>query len=406
MIKDLTPVSRFLEEYAVLPQRLDVMKIKTVDAAGYYLAEDVYVPSDLPGFFKSRVDGYAVNSRDIENASRSNPVELELVGEVRMGEVVTEVMKPGQCVYVPTGGMMPPGSDAAVKIEDTEKTTRGTIRFFESIKRFENTVRKDEDYRAGDLLLKAGTLLSSHKIMGLFYAGIEEVTVYRKARVAVMSTGDEIIEPFQKPGPAQARDSSSYSIVLMLREKGFNAERLGIVKDDPETFKKTILDAWEKFDVLLVCGGSSAGKKDFTKGVFEELGKPGVLVHGVRMKPGKPLIFAMANGKVLIGLPGHPVSSYVTARILALPVLVHISGGVYRHNPDAKVIAAEDIPSEKEREEYVRVRLIRKNDRIFAQPILGTSSIISTVVNSHGLVRVPAGVDRIPEGSELDFFRW
>jgi len=404
--RELLPVSKFLKDYAILPPKLETVTLKTLDAAGYYLAEDVIAPENLPGFFKSRVDGYAVDAAAVENASPSHPLELQLVGEVIMGERTALRINRSECAYVPTGGMMPRGTNAVVMIEDTEKVSAGTIRIFKTVKPYENTTREDEDYRAGEPLLKAGTKLASHKLMGLLYAGIEEVTVHRKARVAVLSTGDEIVEPFEKLKPAQVRDSSSYSIVLMLREKGFVAERLGIVKDDPETLRKTIHDSWDRFDVFLVCGGNSVGRKDFTKTVFNTLGDPGILVHGVRIKPGKPFIFALAGGKILIGLPGHPVSSYVTARLLALPVLVHISGGIWDPSPDAKVTAEQPIPSEKEREEYVRVRLEWKDGKVFALPILGTSSVISTVLKSHGLVRIPAGVELANEGTELDFFRW
>ncbi|GAB7388306.1 molybdopterin-binding protein [Bacillaceae bacterium] len=359
-------------------------------ALGYVLAEDVVSPESVPGFARSTVDGYAVLAKDTYGSSESLPSFLQVSGEIRIGEEITTPLRTGQAMYIPTGGMLPPGSDSVVMLEHCEDLN-GLLNVYRQVAPGENVIQEGEDVKKGEILLTKGTRLRPQELGILAAAGIPRVNVYRKIKVGYFSTGDEVV-PFdtEKLSVGQVRDINQITITSLVRAWGADVLSGGIIRDRYEELQKKAKELYEQADFLVLSGGSSVGSKDYTTDVIASLGPPGILVHGVSVKPGKPTIFAMANGKPVLGLPGHPASAMVIFKLFGQPIVERLRGsanGQRFERINARI--AQNIPSSPGRSDYIRVRLEKREGEWWAYPILGKSGLISTMAFSDGMAEIP-----------------
>jgi molybdopterin molybdotransferase len=369
------------------------------EALHYALAEDVVAREDVPAFSRSTVDGYAVQAKDTYGSSESMPSFLDVVGEIHMGKEAITPLQRGQAMYIPTGGMLPPGSDSVIMIEYCEDI-EGLLNTYKQVAPGENVIDAGEDVRQGELLLQKGTVMRPQELGVLASLGITHVEVYRKVKVGYLSSGDEIV-PYQteKLAAGQVRDINQLTISALIQEQGGEVIYGGIVQDQFEEFYQKAKELYQEVDFLVVSGGSSVGAKDYTTEVIQSLGDPGIFVHGVSVKPGKPTIFGMANDKPILGLPGHPASAVVIFRLFGIQVIKQLRGERSHKQPErVKARISKNIPSTPGRADYIRVRLTEKDGEWWAEPILGKSGLISTLVYSDGLIEIVSEKEGVREG--------
>jgi len=372
------------------------------DAVGRIATADLTANEDIPGFNRSSVDGYAVISSDTFGASESLPAQLNLIGEVKMGEKPLFSLKTGQAAYVPTGGELPENADAVVMLEYTENFNDGFIYMNKSSAPGNHVVFKGDDVRTGDVVIKAGTCLRPQDVGAIAAMGYVSVPVKRKIRVGIISTGDEIIDVNEKPVGAQVRDTNAYALHAGLINFGAQPKLYGIVNDNFDNIKQAVEKALIHSDVVLISGGSSVGARDETYKVIDSLGSPGILVHGIAVKPGKPTILGSVSGKAVIGLPGHPASAYIIFNFFVGHLLNIINGRKEEFKPGLRAEMAINYPSNNGREEYLPVKLESVNGKLYAHPVFGKSGLISMLASANGYVHISRGSEGINKGSEVD----
>lgn len=368
-------------------------------ALGMVLAEDIRSTEEVPHFARSTVDGYAVRARDTYGASDSLPAFLDIQGKVEMGKSASLPLKEGQAQGIPTGGMIPEGADSVVMIEHVEEVGE-LLNVFRQVAPGENIIRAGDDVMAGELVMSAGQRLRPQDLGVLAAIGKTRVTVYPRPVVAILSTGDEIV-PADKAqlAPGEVRDINSVTIGAAARACGAEVIDGGIVKDDYAAFLARARELFERADLVILSGGSSVGTRDYTEQVMQALGEPGVLVHGVSIKPGKPTILAKAGEKPIMGLPGHPASALIIFHLFTAPLIARLEGLVPTEL-DRRIVAriARNIPSAVGRSDYVRVKLEKRGEEWWAYPVFGKSGLISTLVKSDGMVEIAAQKEGILEG--------
>jgi molybdopterin molybdotransferase len=389
-----------LSHLSMTPQAEEV---ETVHALGRVTAEPVVAAHPLPSFTRSTVDGYAVRASDTFGASDSLPAYLSVTGEVPMGAAAGMALAAGQCAVIHTGGMLPDGADAVVMIEHTQTARPGEVEVLRAVAPGENLLKIGEDVTQGEEVIPVGTRLRPAEIGGLMALGVTRVSVARRPQVAILSSGDEVIPPEAEPGPGQVRDVNSYSLGALVEQGGGLPVRYGILPDRADLLREAAVRALEACQVVIITAGSSASARDLTAEVIHSLGKPGVLVHGVNVRPGKPTILAVCNGKAVIGLPGNPVSALVIAGLFVLPVL-HAALGLRARRPAARVSARlkTNLPSQAGREDWVAVRLQETPEGNFADPVFGKSNLIFTLARADGLVRIPPDATGLEAGQLVD----
>ena len=396
-VKTVEETFALIEEYIPVTPQKEVRVLE--EALHYILAEPVVAKENVPSFDRSTVDGYAVKAKDTYGSSESMPGFLTVTGEVKMGEVPHSVVGSGNAVYVPTGGMMPSGSDSVIMIEHCEDLD-GLLNTYKQIAPGENVIRAGEDIKEGETLLTAGTKLRPQELGALASLGITHVTVFRQLKVGYLSSGDEIV-PYQTETlqEGQIRDINHLTISGLAREWNVDVVYGGIVRDDFEVFRQKAKELYDQVDCLILSGGSSVGAKDYTTEVIQSLGDPGVFVHGISIKPGKPTILAMADGKPVIGLPGHPASAMIIFRLFGERILRKLMGEKVERKPE-RIFAriTKNIPSSPGRSDYIRVRLVEKEGEWWAEPIIGKSGLITTLVKSDGIVEISSEKEGISQG--------
>lgn len=378
--------------------------ISTRLAAGRVLVEAILSPEPSPAFNRSTVDGYAVHANDSFGASDGIPAFFKIVGEVVMGKKTVLKVEGGEAAVVHTGGMLPEGCDAVIMVEQTQKAREDQIEVSKAVSPGENVILAGEDLETGEEILEAGTLIRAVEIGGLLAVGLTEINVFRKPFIGVLSSGDELVEPGTSPQPGQIRDINSSMLAVLIEENGGIAKTYELMPDDPRKMREITTRAFSECDALVITAGSSASTRDFTAQIVQELGQPGVIVHGVNIKPGKPTILAVCAGKPVIGLPGNPVSAFVIANIFLLPMLRRISG-LIKHS-DARVGIAKlkiNLPSVAGREDYWPVRLEKTESGWTADPIFYKSNLIFTLVKADALAVVPADANGMAAGSMIEF---
>lgn len=374
-----------------------VETIGLLHSLGRVLAEDIVSPVDVPGFSRSTVDGYAVRASDTFGATQALPALLALAGEVRMGEQPGFTLRPQQCARIATGAMLPGGADAAVMVETTEEMDETTVVMARSVAPGENVVGASEDVARGDTLLRRGLRLRGHDLAALAAVGISEVRVAVRPRVAIVSTGDELVGVSDLTAPGKVRDMNSYSLYATTLAAGATPVIGGIVKDDPDELARTVSELLHGADMLVVSGGSSVGSRDFVRDAIDSLGRPGVLVHGVAVKPGKPTILAVADGKPVFGLPGHPVSCLTIFRLFVERTIARWMGTALQAR-EVEARLGANVASAAGREDYIGVRISSRDGAVWADPVFSKSALISGLVLSDGVARIPAEVEGVGKG--------
>ena len=357
------------------------------EAQNRVLASDLASRIDMPPFVRAAMDGYAVISSDTKGASSKRPVLLDVIGKITAGQDALYKVESGKAVAIATGGMIPDGADAVVMVEHTE-LENNAVKIFKEIERGKNVALKGEDVKNGQILLKKGTWITSQDVGLIAAVGVDKVPVFKKPKVAVFASGNELAEPGSKLDGTCIFESNRYMISSMVREFGGEVIDLGICEDDRDLISNKLREAL-KFDVVVVSGGSSVGEKDFVPDIINSSGKPGLLVHGVAMRPGSPTALGIVNSKPVINASGYPVSSFVAFYTFGRPMLFKILKT--EGPPRAKLTArmADSIHMHEEFRTFVRVKVVRQNGSYFAEPISASgASLLSTLTNSNGMVIV------------------
>jgi molybdopterin molybdotransferase len=392
---------RFARAYTPRPRGTE--RIPLAEAYGRVLAADASAHEDLPAFDRSTVDGFAARSADVGQAGPAQPVTLTLAGDVQMGETAAVPVGAGQSVRIPTGGMLPAGADCVVMLEDVDERD-GRIAVRRSARPGDNVIRRAEDVRRGEVALRAGARLRPQDIGLLAAIGMTQVEAYLRPRVAIVATGDEIVPADRTPAGGQVRDVNTYTLAALVRQEGGVPRVHGIVEDVYDVLLRALREARRDADLVVISGGSSVGAKDAVAKAIGELGAPGVVVHGVSIKPGKPTILALVEGIPMVGLPGHPVSGMVIFDVFVRDVLRGLAGrrDVRAFGQVVRARLERPIPSAGVREDHVRVYLERHEGDLRAVPVLGKSGIITTMTRADGIVVVPIGQRMLEAGAEVD----
>ena len=361
-----------------------------LDAAlGRVLAADVVSPVDVPSFDRSNVDGFAVVAEDTFGASEEVPRSVLLVGEeIHTGIVPNTVLHPGKAVLIATGGMVPRGADAVVMVEYAE--TRGReLRIARAVTAGSGVSFAGTDITAGETVLRQGQLLTSRDTGVLAAIGVAEVTVWRKPIVAILSTGDEIIAPGDPMQPAKVYDSNAQVLADAVKESGGEPMRLGITHDDVEALRKRLRHALEFADIVLLSGGTSKGGGDVSYRVVAELDDPGIVAHGVALKPGKPICLAATKGRPVVVLPGFPTSAIFTFHEFVAPVIRLLAGRGSEERPVVQAKLAVKVNSEIGRTEYLLVGLVETpNEGLAAYPMGQGSGSVTTFSRADGFATI------------------
>lgn len=389
-----------------MPVVRDGVKIPILESLGRCLAAEVRAVDDVPAFNRSTVDGYAVKAKDTYGASEGIPSYLDVSGEVLIGRVPSGQVNGGQTWYIATGGMLPAGADAVVMVEYAEELDSRTIGIYRPVAPGENVIRTGEDIAAGDIALPAGHRIRPQDLGLLSSIGVTEVEVTRITRVGIISTGDELISPLERPAPGEIRDINSYVLYGAVSASGGQPRLYGIVPDNYDKLREILAQALEENDMVLISGGSSVGARDVTFRVIESAGKPGVIFHGISVKPGKPTAGAFIGCKPIFGLPGHPASALVIFDVLVAPLL---RDGAYPATDEesvlefpVKAVITRNLHSAAGRKDYFRVKISSKDGQLFAEPVLGKSGLINTMIKADGLARIPSGKEGVEAGETVD----
>ena len=380
------------ERFSPLPSE----EISLDQALNRVLAESIIAKADLPSFTRSIVDGYAVRARDTFGASASLPALLEIVGEVGMGETVSFELSGGKAARIPTGGMLPAGADSVVMVEYTEELDQKGVAISRSVAPLENIIRPGDDFNAGQEVLQAGKQLRPQEIGLLAGLGQNKILVRARPKVAIISTGDEIVPIEKEPRLGELRDINSHSLAAMVESCGGVPLQLGLSPDHFLILREKCQEALDRADICLISGGSSVGSRDLTLDVLASFEGSEVLVHGVAISPGKPTLLVKVGEKGFWGLPGHVASAMVVFKVLVRPFMDYLRG-VQLSLGEGRPVRAQlnrNVASKHGREDFVRVRITEKDSELIAEPIFGESALISTLVRAHGLVRI----DRHTEG--------
>ena len=367
------------------------------------LAEDIYSNIDVPEFNRSTVDGYSIRAEDSHGSSGSIPSIINILGEVNMGEAINFSVSSGESYYVPTGGMVPQGSNGVIMIENTDKMDETTLLLYKPISQGENIIYKGDDIKKGELALEKGRKVNAEVIGVLAALGLAKVPVYSKPKFYIISTGDEIINIEEELSLGKIRDVNSYTLGALIENIGGEVVGKSIVKDVYELLQSEVKKAIEISDIVLISGGSSVGTKDYTHRVIDSFNGKGVLFHGLGIKPGKPTIVGEANGKLVCGLPGHVVSSIIVFKAL-LEHFIKEKLGSKEIKPRVKAIMNHNFRSNPGLETYQMVKLTEENEVFYATPTFGKSGMISLLSNSQGYIIMGAHEEGINKGEEREVY--
>ena len=378
--------------------QLEVEEIPFEQAAGRILAQDVFARENIPGFCRSTVDGYAVLAKDTAAAGESIPAFLRVIGQVEMGKPAKQILKSGECVEVPTGGMLPEGADAVVMVEYSEEFGEDGIALYQSIPSGANVVLPGEDLKKEERLLEKGNKISPSGIGALAAAGVVSVLVYKPLTITIISTGDELVPPGGVLMPGQVRDINTYALKALAEKNGFMVLETMVQRDHKEALEQAVASAMGKSDIVVVSGGSSQGKKDVTCEVIDGLSKPGVYTHGMAIKPGKPTILGYdeTTKTLLAGLPGHPVSAMMVFELLFCTLYREMTGSKPPFGLAAKL--GTNVASSPGKLTCWPVRLEAKEDGYLAHPVFGKSGLITTLTKADGYFMVDKNTEGLSAG--------
>ncbi len=379
--------------------KFEIESIDILSSTDRVLADDIISNINVPEFNRSTVDGYSIVVEDSHGATESIPSMLSLVGEVRMGETPKVDISTGEALYTPTGGMLPDSATGVIMIENAELMDKETLLLYKPISKGENIIFKGDDIKKGDIALEKGTKINPEAIGVLASLGISKINVYKKPRFYIISTGDEIIDLDEELTMGKVRDINSYALYSLIEKLGCLVVGKTIVKDDYELLREELDKGTVLADIVLISGGSSVGARDFTHQVISSFQGKGVLVHGLAIKPGKPTIIGEGNGKLIIGLPGHPVSSIVVFKAI-VEKYINQKLGNETIIPQVKAVTEYNFPSSPGKQTYHMVRLREKDGRFFASPTFGKSGMITMLSKSQGYIVIKEHEEGINKGEE------
>jgi molybdopterin molybdotransferase len=379
------------------PRRTAVESVPLSAALGRVPAADLVASDALPGFARSTVDGYAVHAADTYGASEGLPTYLDLAGAVRMGVAPDLAVPRGGCVAVPTGAALPEGADAVVMAEYTAATLPGTIEVTRPVAPGAGLVRADEDVAPGHVLVTSGRPVRAAELGLLAAAGIVTVPVHARPRVAIISSGDEVVPPTTAVlAPGQVRDATASALAGLVVQSGGEAVTVGIVSDEPGALEGVLRETLDDADLVVVSAGSSVGVRDETARAVARLGA--IWCHGLALKPGKPTLLAECAGVPVIGLPGNPLSALVVFRLIGVPLVWRLAGcPAPPAEPSTRARLARDLPSTAGRLDVVQVRV--RDGR--AEPVFGASALLSVLTRADGHLVIPEPATGVAAGTEV-----
>ncbi len=387
---------------ALFPRAVAQETVSLAQSLGRTLAQNLLAPIDVPPFDRSNVDGFAIRAADVANASEANPVRLSLNGEeIHCGTAPQLTVASGSATPIATGGPLPRGADAVVMIEHTQPQ-EGAILVRRAANAGQFIANAGSDMARGELVLRAGVLMGAREIGMLAACGIASVTVMRTPRVAILSTGNELVQAGGTLAPAQIFDANGPIIAAAVSENGGAPDFLGAIVDDEEALEAAMRDALAQSDMLILSGGTSKGAGDLTHRILARLGKPGIIAHGVALKPGKPLCLAVCDGKPVVILPGFPTSAMFTFHDMIVPVLRRMAGLAPRSDAILQARLPVRVASELGRTEFVMVALVQGDEGLLAYPTGKGSGAITSFTQADGFVRIEALADHAAAGSTVD----
>jgi putative molybdopterin biosynthesis protein len=386
----------------VKAEPLPAEQISLLEASNRVLAEEVTSSLDIPPFNRSTVDGYAVKAEDTFGAAENQPIKLKVCGVVNVGEPPKISVAEGEAAEIVTGALVPEGADAIVMIEDAEREN-DKVSVYSAVTRDENVMKKGTDIKKGETVLKAGQILGSREIGVLAALGTAKVKVHMMPSVAVLSTGAEVTEPGKKLPLGKIYDINAYSLNAAVLESGGKPVYLGVVLDDKTELRRALEHALAYADMVITSGGVSVGPKDLMPETVGSLGKPGLIVCGVAVKPGKPTTVGLIGSKLVFSLPGHPTSALLMFHLLARPVIQIFSGRPAGRDVTVKAVAATRMFSAKGRRTFVMIKLKRdESDRLIAEPVeTGASGAITTLAKADGFVEIAENQQFVDTNDEV-----
>ncbi|MDF1613525.1 molybdopterin molybdotransferase MoeA [Desulfurivibrio dismutans] len=387
-----------------------VEEVEADEALGRVSARALLAPEELPAHPRSVMDGYAVRAADTFGASATLPAYLTISGEVKMGEMPVGGPAPTECYRIATGGLLPSGCDAVVMLEHTVPAGDNLLEVVKPVAPGGNIIARGDDVQLGEALLPAGHRIRPCDLGLLAGLGLRRLAVFARPRVGIISTGDEIVPPAETPPPGKIRDMNMAGLLAMVESQGATAINYGIVGDREAAFVAQMQQALAECDLVLFSGGTSVGVGDLGERVLEKLTAPGILIHGVAVKPGKPVIIAAHGHKPVFGLPGHPVSAAASFALLVRPLLAGLGGRktpVSAPRPVATAILQRNLNSAAGRTDLVPVKLqTTPEGDLTALPVLGKSSALSTLVRAHGWIIIDAHRQGLDSGSQVAVYNF
>ena len=384
------------------PQPLGIEKIPLIEAYNRILSENIITKLDIPPFNRSTVDGYAVKADDTYESDEKKPIALKIIGTISVGESPKIQIRKNKTVETVTGAPIPEGANAVVMVENTQKQG-DTLLIYRAVTPDENVMKKGADLKKGDTVLIAGQLLGAPEIGVLAAIGVNYVNVFKIPIVSVFSTGAEITEPGKGLAPGKIYDINAYSLSTAVKESGGKPICMGVIPDNEAALKNALKQALSSSDIIITSGGVSVGPRDYTPKIVDSLGKPGVIISGIAVKPGKPTTIAFIGNKPVFSLPGHPTSALLIFYLLVRPVIQFLSGHKVISEKTVKANLAVRLFSAKGRKTFVTVRLSRdKSQKIVATPVqTGGSGAITTLSKADGFIEIPENQQFIDSNEQV-----
>ena len=384
--------------------RIEIEKVPLLETVGRVLAEDIIADDDLPDFPRAIVDGYAVQGASTFGSSEGNPAYLTVSGSIAMGESPKLTIGPGEAARIATGGMLPHGADSVVMIEHTEVIDDTTIEVYRSVAPGQNMITIGEDIKKQANVIKQGQTIRPQEAGLMAALGKKEVAVYQKPVIGIISTGDEIISVEETPSRGQIRDINTYTLAGLIHQAGAIAVTYGIIQDNFENLFEKCKGALDRCHMILISGGSSVGARDFTVEVFSSMPDAEILVHGISISPGKPTILAKVQNKACWGIPGHVVSAMIVFARVVRPFIEYIGGKSDEKRKELRLQAklSRNVASAQGRVDFIRVQLRIDGNQLWADPVLGKSGLISTMVKADGLIEIDINTEGLDKGTVVE----
>jgi molybdopterin molybdotransferase len=399
-VKDLETVLSYRTKFP----RVGIEPVQLPETVGRVLAEDIIADDDLPDFPRAIVDGYAVQGASTFGSSEGNPAYLTVTGSITMGESPELTIGPGQAAQIATGGMLPRGADCVVMIEHTDAIDDAAIEVYRSVAPGQNMIAIGEDIQKKARVIKQGQIIRPQEAGLLAALGKQKVAVYQKPVIGIISTGDEIVPVEETPGLGQIRDINTYTLSGLIRQAGATAVTYGIIRDNFKNLFEKCKRALDRCHMVLISGGSSVGTRDFTVEVLSALQDAEILVHGISISPGKPTILAKVQSRAFWGMPGHVVSAMIVFSRIVKPFIEHISGRSDGKRNALRLQAklSRNVASTQGRVDFIRVQLRLDGGQLWADPVLGKSGLISTMVNADGLIEIDINTEGLEKGDAVE----